>query len=63
MSWWPFCGIGAFCHQDTEIDVDWERRQFAIRYVGDYEPNSILDVGQGHFGFFERYVFSLFIIP
>jgi 4'-phosphopantetheinyl transferase EntD len=56
--------VGKFIgFHEAEIDVDWQRRQFAIRYVGDHEPNSILDVGQGHFGFFERYVFSLFIIP
>lgn len=56
--------VGKFIgFHDAEVDVDWPRRQFAIRYIGDHEPNSILEVGHGHFGFFERYVFSLFIIP
>jgi len=56
--------VGKFIgFHEVEIDVDWQRRQFAIRYVGDHEPNSILELGEGHFGFFERYVFSLFIIP
>ena len=56
--------VGKFIgFHEAEVDVDWQRRQFAIRYVGDHEPNSILELGEGHFGFFERYVFSLFIIP
>ncbi|MCZ6711296.1 MAG: 4'-phosphopantetheinyl transferase superfamily protein, partial [Gammaproteobacteria bacterium] len=56
--------VGKFIgFHDVEVDVDWSRRQFAIRYVGDHEPNRALETGEGHFGFFERYVFSLFIIP
>ncbi len=56
--------VGRFIgFQEAEVEVDWQTRQFAIRYVGDYEPNRVLEQGSGYFGFFERYVFSLFIIP
>ncbi|MFP6816703.1 MAG: 4'-phosphopantetheinyl transferase superfamily protein [Pseudomonadales bacterium] len=56
--------VGEFIgFHEAEVDVDWSRRQFAIRYVGDHVPNKVLETGEGHFGFFERYVFSLFIIP
>lgn len=56
--------VGKFIgFHEVEVDVDWPRRQFAVRYIGNHEPNNILELGKGHFGFFERYVFSLFIIP
>ncbi len=55
--------VGKFIgFHEAEVDVDWARRQFAIRYVGQHEPNRIMERGLGYFTFFERYVFSLFII-
>ena len=56
--------VGKFIgFHEAEIDIDWQHHTFAIRYVGEHKPNSVLETGEGHFGFFEHYVFSLFIIP
>ena len=55
--------VGKFIgFHEAEVDVDWAQKQFVIRYVGDHEPNRIMERGLGYFTFFERYVFSLFII-
>lgn len=49
--------------QEAEVLVDWPARQFRLRYLGDHAPNRIMDHGTGYFGFFERYVLTLFMIP
>ena len=55
--------VGQFIgFQEAEVDVDWAGRCFKLRYTGDHEPNRIMQQGQGFFCFFERYVFTLFII-
>jgi len=55
--------VGKFIgFHEAEVDVDWAQRQFAIRYIGQHKPNRIMERGHGYFTFFERYVFSLFII-
>ena len=56
--------VGQFIgFEEVEIDVDWRQFRFSIRYVGKHAANKILDVGLGHFGFFEDHVISLFVIP
>jgi 4'-phosphopantetheinyl transferase EntD len=55
--------VGEFIgFQEAEVDVDWPGCRFKLRYVGDHEPNRVMDQGDGFFGFFERYVLTLFII-
>ena len=59
-----FPQVGRFIgFQEAEITVDWPARRFRIRYLGDFEPNRIMDDGEGYFLFCEPYVLSLFIIP
>ena len=49
--------------KEAEVDVDWPERRFRFRYIGDHEPNRIMEQGEGYFLFCERYVLSLVIIP
>lgn len=57
-------GVGRFIgFHEAEVDVDWQRRQFNLRYVGDHAPNGIMDAGQGVFCLFEQYVLTVFMIP
>ena len=59
-----FPQVGRFIgFQEAEIAVDWPARRFRIRYLGDFEPNRIMEDGEGYFLFCEPYVLSLFIIP
>ena len=55
--------VGQFIpFQAAEVHVDWARSTFRLRYVGDQPANAIMDAGTGYFCFFERYVFTLFMI-
>ena len=49
--------------QEAEIEVDWERQRFDLHYVGEHDPNRIMEQGEGHFLFCGPYVLSLVIIP
>jgi 4'-phosphopantetheinyl transferase EntD len=56
--------IGRFIgFQEAEVDVSWPNRTLQLRYVGDHEPNRIMERGIGHFCFFEGYVLTVFVIP
>ena len=56
--------VGRFIgFQEVEVDVDWARNRFTIRYVGEHQPNKLIDSGSGYFGFFRDHVISLFVIP
>ncbi|MEZ5560456.1 MAG: 4'-phosphopantetheinyl transferase superfamily protein [Pseudomonadales bacterium] len=56
--------VGKFIgFMEAEVDADWAAGRFRLRYVGEHEPNRVMDQGEGYFGFFERYVLSVFIIP
>ncbi len=48
--------------REVEADVDWRRSMFRIRYVGDQEPNRLLDRGYGRFCFYDDQVVTLFFI-
>lgn len=48
---------------EAEVDVDWPSRTWRLRYVGQHEPNRLMEQGEGHFCFFEQYVLTVFIIP
>lgn len=55
--------VGKFIgFQEAEVDVDWPGRRFELRYTGEHQPNLVMQEGEGFFCFFERYVFTLFII-
>ena len=59
-----FPQVGRFIgFQEAEVVVDWPERRFQLRYLGDFEPNQIMETGEGYFLFCEPYVLSLFIIP
>ncbi len=47
---------------EAEIDVDWTKREFRCRYIGEHACNRVMEDGIGRFVIVERYVFSLFII-
>ena len=49
--------------QEAEVLVDWDAGRFRFHYVGEHEPNRIMEQGEGYFLFHERYVLSLVIIP
>jgi 4'-phosphopantetheinyl transferase EntD len=49
--------------REAEAQVSWHDRTVRFRYVGDHEPNRIMEHGVGRFCFFERYVLTVFIIP
>jgi len=56
--------VGRFvAFQEVEVDVEWPEQRFRSRYVGKHPPNRVMEEGRGFFGFFERYVLTLFIIP
>ena len=48
--------------REAEAEVDWERSTFRVRYVGDYEPNRLLDRGYGRFRFHDGRVVTVFLI-
>ncbi len=56
--------VGRFIgFREAEVRVDWDRQRFSLRYVGNHEPNRIMEAGEGHFLFCGPYVLSLVIIP
>jgi 4'-phosphopantetheinyl transferase EntD len=56
--------VGRFIgFQEAEVEVSWPDRTLQLRYVGDHEPNRIMERGIGHFCFFEGYVLTVFVIP
>ncbi len=56
--------VGKFISfHEAEVDVDWPQRTLRVRYIGDHQPNRIMNHGRGHFCFFEGYVLTVFVIP
>ena len=56
--------VGRFIgFQEAEVDVDEGRGQVRFRYVGDHEPNRVMERAEGWFLFSGQYVLSLVIIP
>jgi len=49
--------------QEASVEVDWSLGRFRFRYLGEHEPNRIMESAEGHFLFCEPYVLSLVIIP
>jgi len=49
--------------QEAAVDVDWAAGRFSLRYLGEHEPNRVMETAEGHFLFCGRYVLSLVIIP
>lgn len=49
--------------QEAEVEVDWAAQTVRFRYVGSDPASRIMEEGVGYFGFFERYVLTVFIIP
>jgi 4'-phosphopantetheinyl transferase EntD len=47
---------------EAEIDVDWSRGQFSIRYVGEHEVNRVMEAGRGYFVVVDQLVLSLYVI-
>lgn len=47
---------------DVEIRAGRQGGSFAVRYLGEFEPNRVMEAGRGHFLFNHRYVFSMFVI-
>ncbi len=55
--------VGEFIgFQAAEIDLDWTQGRFTIRYIGDHEPNRLLETGEGQFCFVGEQVVTLFFI-
>jgi 4'-phosphopantetheinyl transferase EntD len=48
--------------QEAEVDVDWARGQFRLRYLGPHTPSRIMDRGLGHFVMADGYVLTVFAI-
>ena len=48
--------------REVEVDIDWTRSAFQARYLGEHEPNRLLDRGYGRFCFCDRQVVTLFFI-
>jgi 4'-phosphopantetheinyl transferase EntD len=48
--------------QEAEVDVDWVRREFRLRYVGAHAPSRIMDRGLGHFAVASGYVLTVFAV-
>ena len=48
--------------QEVETEIDWGRSMFRIRYLGDHEPNRLLDRGFGRFRILGNQVVTLFLI-
>jgi 4'-phosphopantetheinyl transferase EntD len=59
--------VGRFIgFQEVEIDLTHaptaEQGGFRMRYVGDHEPNRIMELGEGYYDFVDRYVVTVFLI-
>jgi len=53
--------IGAYIAlREVEVDVDWPRRAFRLRYLGGHAPNRLLHQGVGAFRFINDQVVTLF---
>ena len=48
--------------REVEVDVDWRGSAFRVRYLGDHEPNRLLDGGYGRFCFRGGQVVTLFFL-
>lgn len=48
--------------QEAEVDVDWSRRAFRLRYIGAHARNRIMALGAGSFAFADGYVITVFRI-
>ena len=48
--------------QQAEVDVDWRRRAFRLRYLGGHEANGLLNQGVGVFRFLNNQVVTLFLL-
>ena len=48
--------------REVEAHIDWKRSMFRIRYLGDHEPNRLLERGYGRFCFYDDQVVTMFFI-
>jgi hypothetical protein len=48
--------------QEVEVDVDWVRREFRLRYVGAHAPSRSWITGLGHFAVASGYVLTVFAV-
>lgn len=48
--------------REVEIVIEWSRSAFRVRYLGEHEPNRLLEKGYGRFCFCEGQVVTLFFI-
>ena len=48
--------------REVEVELDRSRATFAVRYLGNHEPNRLLDCGYGRFCFCDGQVITLFFI-
>lgn len=49
--------------QEAEVDVDWAAGAWRPRYLGEHEPNRLMERGRGRFGFWGSYVIALLTLP
>lgn len=56
--------VGRFIgFHEAEVDISMDEERLRIRYVGEHEPNRVMEEGVGHFCFFGEYVLTVFVIP
>lgn len=56
--------VGKFIgFHEAEVDVDWNARTLRLHYVGEHLPNRVMELGTGHFCFFDDFVLTVFVIP
>ena len=48
--------------REAEVELDWKRSAFRLRYLGRHEPNRLLNDGVGTFGFIGNEVVTLFFL-
>ncbi len=48
--------------REVEADIDWRCGSFTIRYLGDHEPNRLIEGGSGRFCVIDGQVVTLFYI-
>lgn len=48
--------------REVAVEIDWDRLAFRVRYVGEHEPNRLLDRGYGRFCCLDGQVVTLFFI-
>ena len=49
--------------KEAEVRVNEGNEGFTLRYLGEHEPNRIMELAEGYFLFCGRYVLSMVIIP